>query len=191
MGGGNGGDGNFVEGIGGLPPIHFLNLREARDAWRGEAGADAERGGKNGAPAGGDAAQGGKVEMIVVVVTLEHEINGGKLVEMNSGGAVARRSDPGEGAGAMGPDGIAENVEAFELDEDRGMTDEGGADFSVVNAFGRSGAGRRVNPFAPGCGAASEQPFERASAAVHGGDTRIEKMLAVEMVGDRSVVEWH
>jgi len=149
MGGGNGGDGNFVEGIGGLPPIHFLNLRVACDAWGGEAGADAERDGKIGAPAGGDAAQGRKVEMIVVVVTLEHEIDGGKLVEMNSRGAVARRSDPGEGAGAMGPDGIAENVEAFELDEDSGMSDEGNVDFSVVNAFGRSGAGRRVNPFAP------------------------------------------
>jgi len=149
MGGGNGGDGNFVEGIGGLPPIHFLNLRVACDAWRCEAGADAERDGKIGAPAGGDAAQGGKVEMIVVVVTLEHEIDGGKLVEMNTGGAVARRSDEGEGAGAMGPDGIAENVEAFKLDEDGGMSDEGNVDFSVVNAFGRSGAGRRVNPFAP------------------------------------------
>src|SRR5271156_6956655 len=178
MGGGNGGDGNFIEGIGGLPPIHFLNLREACDAWRGEAGADAERDGKIGAPAGGDAAQGRKVEMIVVVVTLEHEIDGGKLVEMNTGGAVARRSDEGEGAGAMGPDGIAENVEAFELDKDGGMSDEGNVDFSVVNAFGRSGAGRRVNPFAPGGRAASEQPLEGASAAMHGGDTRIEKMLA-------------
>src|SRR5271168_2903355 len=74
------------------------------------------------------------------------------------------------------------------------MADKCGADFPVVGAFGRSGAGRRVNPFAPGRGPAREQPFEDADAAVrHGGHAvgRIEKVFAVEMVGNRPAIEWH
>src|ERR1700689_2124655 len=140
MTGGNGGDADFVEGVGGLPPIHFLNLRFLRNALGGEARADAERDGKSGIPLGGNAAQSGDVEMIVVVVALQDQIDCGELIEVNARGAVARRTDPGERAGAMRPDGIAENVEAFELDQERGMPDEGGADFSVVDTFGRSGA---------------------------------------------------
>ena len=71
------------------------------------------------------------------------------------------------------------------------MADERGADFSVVDALGRSGTRRRVNPFAPRCGPASEQPFEDAATAVrHGGHavTWIVKMFAVEMIGDRAAV---
>src|SRR5271154_1426459 len=74
------------------------------------------------------------------------------------------------------------------------MADKCDADFPVVDAFGRSRAGRRVNPFAPGRWSASEQPFEDAGTAVwHGGHAvgRIEKVLAVEMVGNRPAIEWH
>ncbi len=116
MAGGNGRDADFVEGVGGLPPIHFLNLRILRDAVGGEARADSERDRESRLPPGGNAAQRGQVEMIVVVVTLQDQINGGKLIEVNSWGAVAGRPDPGKRAGAMGPDGIAKNVQAFELD---------------------------------------------------------------------------
>src|ERR1700691_1801830 len=129
MAGGHGGDADFVEGVGGLPPIHFLNLRILRDAFAGEARPDAERDGKSGTPAGGNAAQSRDVEMIVVVVALQHQVDCGKLIEMDPGGAVARRTDPRERTGAMRPDGIAENVEAFELNQERGMSDEGGAIF--------------------------------------------------------------
>src|SRR5580692_6914704 len=146
---GNGGDGNFVEGVRGLPPIHFLNLRILRDALSGEARTDAERDGKSWMPLRADATRSGQVKMIVVVVTLQHQVDGGKLVEMDSGRAVARWSNPGKRAGAMRPDGIAENIQAFELDEERGMSDKRYTDFSVVDAFGRSGARRRVDPFAP------------------------------------------
>jgi hypothetical protein len=143
---------------------------------------------------GGDATQRGQIEMIVVVVALQDQINGGKLIEVNSGGAMTGRANPGERAGAMRPDGIAEDVEAFELDQQRGMPDEGSADFSVVYTFGRSGAWRRVNPLAPGCGPASEHPFEDAAGAVrHCGHAiaRIEKMFAVEVVGAGSGIKWH
>ena len=116
MAGGDGGDANFVEGIGGLPPIHFLNLRILRDTVGGEARLDAERDRKSGLPLGGNATQSGQIEMIVVVVALQDQINGGELIEVDSGRAVAGRSDPGKRTGSMGPDGIAEYIEAFELD---------------------------------------------------------------------------
>ena len=116
MAGRDGGDANFVEGVRRLPPIHFLNLRILRDSFGGEARAYAERNGESRLPLGGDATQRGHIEMIVVVVALQNQINGGKLIEVNSGGAVARRSNPGKRAGAMGPDGIAKDVQAFQLD---------------------------------------------------------------------------
>jgi hypothetical protein len=194
MASGDGGDANFVEGVGGLPPVHFLNLRILCNTFGGEARADAERNRESRPPLRADATQRGHIEMIVVIVTLQNQINGGKLIEVNSRRAVARRSDPGKRAGAMGPDGIAKNIEALHLDQKRGMADERGADFSVVYAFGWSGTRRRVNPFAPGRGPASAQPFEDAGAAVrHGGHAvaRIEKMLAVEVVGNRSAIKWH
>src|ERR1700723_2305970 len=148
------GDADFVEGVGGLPPIHFLNLRILRDGFAGEARADAERDGKSGTPSGGNAAQSGDVEMIVVVVALQDQVDSGKLIEMDSGGAVARRTDPRERAGAMRPDGIAEDVEAFELDQERGMSDEGGgAGFRICcrrcwracDASGRPNSDRRAS----------------------------------------------
>lgn len=74
------------------------------------------------------------------------------------------------------------------------MADEGGADFSIIDAFGRRRARRRVNPFAPRRPPASEQPFEDAGPAVrHVGCAIpwIVKMLTVEMVGSRSAIEWH
>ena len=74
------------------------------------------------------------------------------------------------------------------------MAYERGADFSAVDALGRSGARRRVNPFAPGRGSASEHPLEDAATAVrHGGHAVawIEKMFAVEVVGNRSAIKWH
>src|SRR5579863_10278939 len=94
---GNGSHRNFVDGVSGLPPIHFLNLRIARDAIRGQARADTERNGKSRMPLRADAAQRGNVKMIVMVVALQHQINRRKLVEMNSWSAVARRSNPGRG----------------------------------------------------------------------------------------------
>jgi hypothetical protein len=169
-------------------------LRILCDAIGDEARAHAERDRKSRLPLGGNATQRGQIEVIVVVVALQDQINGGKLIEVNSGGAMTGRANPGKRAGAMRPDGIAEDVEAFELDQQRGMSDEGSADFSVVYTFGRSGAWRRVNPLAPGCGSASEHPFEDADGAVrHGGHAiaRIEKMFAVEVVGAGSAIEWH
>ena len=74
------------------------------------------------------------------------------------------------------------------------MADEGGADFSIVDAFGRSRAGRRVNPFAPDRGAASDQPFKCAGATRRHGVHAvawIEKVFAVEVIGNRSAIKWH
>src|ERR1700723_1726442 len=74
------------------------------------------------------------------------------------------------------------------------MADERSEDFPVVDALGRSRARRRVNPFAPGCPSASEQPLEDAGPALrHVGCaiTWIEKIVAVEMIGSRPAIKWH
>ena len=96
---------------------------------------------------GSEAAEGGDVEVIVVIVALEDEIDFRKMLKENARGAMAFRAGEGNWAGAFGPDGIAENVDAVHLDEDRGVADESDADGSAADAVGRDGAGGGGNIF--------------------------------------------
>ena len=57
------------------------------------------------------------VEMIVVIVTLQNQINRGQMLEKNARRAVPGRTYPGKRAGALRPDGITKNVQAFHLDQ--------------------------------------------------------------------------
>ena len=152
---------------------------------------DAERDGEIWFPLRGKATERGDVEMIVVVVALEHEIDFRKVVKRNAGRAMALGAGERNGAGALRPDGIAENVDAIHLDQERGVADEGDADGSVGDAVGRDGAGGGVNPFAPRAGLAVGEPFEQAAGTQRTAVGRIEEMFAVEMVGGRAAVEFH
>ena len=70
------------------------------------------------------AAQGGKVQMIVVIVAQQYDIDGRQIVEFYSRRPAAARTDPAERAGSFGPDGIGQNVGAVLLNEHCGMVDE-------------------------------------------------------------------
>ena len=191
MVGGDGGDADGFREFGWLPPIEFGDLGIDGDFFVEEAAGDAERDGEIWFPLGGEAAERGDVEMIVVVVALEDEIDFRKVVERNAGGAMALGAGEGNGAGALGPDGIAENIDAVHLEEDGGVADEGGADGAAGDAVGWDGAGGGIDPFAPGAGLAMCEPFQKAAGAERTAVGRVEEMFAVEMVGGRAAVEFH
>ena len=78
----------------GLPPVQFGDLGIGGDFFRQQAAGHAERHGKFGFPLRGDAAESRHVEMIVVVVALQHQIDFWKVLERNARGAVPLRAGP-------------------------------------------------------------------------------------------------
>jgi len=174
-----------------LPPVQLGDLRVRGDFFGDETGGDSEGNGEIWFPLCSDAAQGWHVEMVVVVVALEDEIDFGKLVEGNAGSAMTFWSRPREGAGAIRPDGIAENVDGVHLNHDGRVADEGGANGSVGDAVGRDGAWGCVDPFAPGAGLAIQEPAKCGAAAGRGLVAGIMEMFAVEMIGWWAGVGFH
>src|SRR5271154_537107 len=98
------GDGSDADGIGEfcrLPPVEFGDLGVGGNFFGDEACGHAERDGEIWFPLRGDAAQGGHVEMVVMVMALEDEIDFRELVERDTGSAMTFWSHPGKGAGAI------------------------------------------------------------------------------------------
>src|ERR1700678_3660190 len=159
MAGRHGGDADRFGKLGGLPPVEFGDLSIRGDFFGHQAGAQAERDSKIRFPLGGDATERGHVEMIVVVVTLQHEVDFGKVLERNTGRAMTLWADPGKRAGAVRPDGVAKNIDGIELNQHGRVSNECRADGATADAVGWDGARRSVNPFAPRTGFAIGEPL--------------------------------
>ena len=85
-----------------------------------------------------------------MVVADDDRVNGRQVLEGDAGSVEARGADPAEGAGALGPDGVGEDVQALGLDQEGGVVDEGDAEFLALDALGR---GRPLGVGALGPGA--------------------------------------
>lgn len=86
--GGREGDGELGPDDVRLPPVQFDN---ATGAAAGEQGPRAERGNEEGIGLGGEAAQGGFVAMVVVIVAEQHEVDGRERSEGEAGRMHAAR----------------------------------------------------------------------------------------------------
>src|SRR5919197_3747297 len=112
----------LVGSLRGLPPIEFRNVADSAGVKQRtipEAGYEAR-------PVLG--AQPGErldVQMVVMVMADEHEIDRRQVFEPQSGRSMPLRAGPGDRAGALGPDGIGEDVEAPGLNEHGGMIYKG------------------------------------------------------------------
>ena len=104
-----------------IAPIEFVH---GADAVGPQQTGYAERNDELGLAAIRQPAQGGEIQMIVVVVAEEHDIDAGKIVEPHAWRAAAARTDPGERTGPLRPDGIGQDVEAALLEQHSGMVDE-------------------------------------------------------------------
>jgi len=132
------------------------------------------------AMSGSNALERGPVEVVVVVVADEQDVNRWQILKADAGSAVAL--GPGElhGAGAARPDRVGEDIEAAGLQQNRGVIDEGRAEFGAVNTRGRRRAGVGVDPAAPRADFTITHPFEGGAETVFG-DARIEETPIAEV----------
>jgi hypothetical protein len=89
--------------VGDFPPIEFDDVLGVKTGATEEGGVaegrdDARWGGR----AGGEAAEGGEVAVVVMIVAEQHDVDGGQGVEIEAGGVGAARTEEAEGGGAGG-----------------------------------------------------------------------------------------
>lgn len=86
--------------------------------------------------------------------------------EAYTGRAHALRPGPFEGADALGPDRVGQDVEAVELDERRRMVDVGHAQAAALDARRRGRPLSRAGPLAPRPALARKLPAQEVREAV-------------------------
>ena len=93
------------------------------------------------------------IEMVVMAMRDQHEVDRRQRLEGDAGIVDAFRPDEGEGRGALGPNGVAQNIQARGLNQHARMADIGNADgfFPSTRAGGRSecGLGAHSGHFSP------------------------------------------
>ena len=125
-----------------------VELHRVGDAAIGEPGLDAERHDEEWIERPGQAAHGGLVEMVVVIVRDQDEVDGRQVVERDAGRRVAVHADESaEGAAALGPGRIGEERHAVELDQHGGVADPGHG--RCVRAVAQGGPDRAFRAAAP------------------------------------------
>jgi hypothetical protein len=132
--------------------------------------------------------QGGKIQVVVVVMGDEHRIDAGQIVEPDTRRVVAPGAGEGHRAGALGPDRICDDVAPCHLDQEGGMSDQ--TDAQVARRRTRR---RRVLEwawvcFGPGGIALGEPPAQELAEAPGWGSARVEEALSVEVIAWRAVV---
>lgn len=117
-----------------LPPVERADFRESEPA---EQVFDAQRhdGDRSfaGQPAGvaNDFAQRREVEVVHVRVCEEHGVNGGQVLDADAGFAQAMDQDE-----PVGENRVDQEVEATQLQQERGVANEGDAEFAGIHHLG-------------------------------------------------------
>ena len=104
-----------------LPPFEFANVAESFlfQVSQVAASREYERIGCLLQPA-----QRGKIHVVVMVVTDQHNVDLRQVFETNTRIAMAARTYPGKGTASIGPDGIRQDVAGIRLNQDGCMIDE-------------------------------------------------------------------
>ena len=92
-------------------------------------------------------------------------------------------ANPGEGADAVGPDGVGQKIELPGLDEHGRVIDEGDGHFIVAQRTVEVGGGSVFDVLGPGLITEGEQHLQGGPETVAAGMGRIEKPGAVAMIG--------
>ena len=132
--------------------------------------------------------QGRHVQMVVMVVADEHRVELRQILEGDARRVHPLGSRPWHGAGALGPDGIDEDVEPLGLDEEGGVAHQRHAQGLALDAGGGmivKGA-RRMS--GPGRALAPGHPAQQLAPRLVAGDAANEKTGSIEMVGLRAGV---
>ena len=126
-------------------------------------------------------AQGGQIQMIVVIVAEEYGIDPGKILPPHARLPAAARTDRGERTCAVGPDRIGQNVEVALLEQHRGMVDQRNPQLSAFNARRRLGLLHVRNETGGWLRPAGELPSQNIEKAARRGGVGIEEALPVKV----------
>jgi len=119
-----------------------------------------------------------------MVVADEEDVGWGQIFKADAGGAMAARTGKGERADALREDRVGQEIEAFRLDQDGGVTDEGGAQFAALDARDGFGSWSGRDVLAPGTGLTVGNPLYQLLESMLG-SAWIEESSILEVIGGR------
>ena len=132
---------------------------------------------------GVQAADGGEVEVVVVIVRDQHPIDGREVGDVDARGVDALGAGKAEGAGAFRPMRVEQDVDASGLDEHGGVADEAQAELLASDALGGIVAEAVGGLAVPGAAFAIEAPLQDIPERFAVVDApRVEEAFAVKVV---------
>src|SRR5918999_1599231 len=129
--------------------------------------------------------------MVVVVRTYDDHIDFGKLFKLNSGRSDTFGSEPSDGANALRPDSIGEDIEPGELNQKCRMVDESYCHAVCPKLFIEPGNSQILNLFRPlGSAPFPHHPKRIREAGRLFGERGIKELLSVKVVRYSSLLCW-
>ena len=141
---------------------------------------------------GGKPRQRGKIEMIVMAVRHQHDVDRRQVDKGDARIVHSFGTDETERRSALRPNRIEQDIQASRLNEEAGMTDIGNAPGLAFDPRRRTIGTGRWRPGRPlRLGPAPmpiDKPAQQIRPAFRRRGMRVEKALAVEVIGDRAIV---
>jgi len=163
-----------------MAPVQFL---DRADVLRSQQGCDSGRDDELGRSTIRQPAQAVKIQMVVVIVTNEHDVDSRKIFESHAWFAATPGTDGGKRAGPFRPDRIGQDVGVTLLKQNGGVVHERNAQLIGRHGWRRFGRldiieelGRRLCP----AGEFPSQDIQKTSGL---GRVRIEEAFSVEVGG--------
>ena len=132
---------------------------------------------------GVQAADGGQIKMVVVIVRYQYPVDGREVGDVDAWGVDALGTGKAEGAGAFRPMRVEQDVNAGGLDEHGGVADEAQAELLALDALGGIVAEAVGGLAIPSAALAIEAPLQNIPEGLAVVDApRVEEAFAVEVV---------
>ena len=132
---------------------------------------------------GVQAADGGEIEVVVVVVRYQYPVDGREVGDVDARGVDALGASKAKGAGAFRPMRVEQDVDAGGLDEHGGVADEAQAELLTQDALGGIVAQAVGGLTVPGAAFAVKAPLQDIPEGLAVVDTpRVEEAFAVKVV---------
>lgn len=168
-----------------LPPVELVYLRQSGSV---QHGAVAEPGEITRPVCLLEPAQGFQIEVVVVIVRDQHQVDRRQRLKRQARVAHAPRADVPQRTDALGVHRVGEDIEAGQLDQKGNVIDERERELPRSKARRQGGPDPILDAPRPGPGPRGNGPAQQVQPTASGAGVRIEKMPAVEMVREPTVV---
>ncbi len=168
-----------------MPPIQVVHRADAKLL---QEGTIAESGYESGRMRLVQPQQRLDVEVVIVVVCHEDQVNGRQILEGQAGSAHAFGAEAAKGTDALRVHGIGQNVEAVELQQEGDVIYECQCDLAAREVRWQGGLGTVWYPLGPQLALPCPLPTQEITKGTARLRARVEKVVAIEVVGGWSVV---